>query len=81
MNVDNMQNIGGNSGFPTFSADYQCLNPPQKDIPDDAFLCQYCASAPLPAKVAKIISWRWHEAPYTEVDDDRPGKEGQKTRL
>ena len=60
----------------------KCLNPPQKELPDEElWACQYCSSEPLPAKVAKILSWRWHEAPFTEVDDDRPGKEGQKRKL
>ena len=59
----------------------KCLNPPQVDIPDGAWLCPFCSSEPMPAKIAKILSWRWAEAPYTEIDDDRPGKEGQKRKL
>ena len=59
----------------------KCLNPPQVDIPDGAWLCPFCSSEPMPAKIAKILSWRWAEAPYTEIDDERPGKEGQKRKL
>ena len=51
------------------------------DIPDGAWLCPFCSSEPMPAKIAKILSWRWAEAPYTEIDDERPGKEGQKRKL
>ena len=50
-------------------------------MPEGAWYCQFCASEPLPSRIQKILSWRWHEAPFTEVDDDRAGKEGQKRKL
>lgn len=59
----------------------KCLNPPQTEIPDGDWFCPYCSSEPLPSRIQKILTWRWHEAPFTEVDDERPGKEGQKRKL
>ena len=59
----------------------KCLNPPQREVPEGAWYCQFCASEPIPARIAKMLSWRWHEAPFTEVDDDRAGKEGLKRKL
>ena len=50
-------------------------------MPEGAWYCPFCSSEPLPAKISKILFWRWHDAPFTEVDDDRPGKEGQKRKL
>ena len=35
----------------------------------------------MPTKIAKSHSWRWAEAPYTEIDDDRHGEEDQKRKL
>lgn len=59
----------------------KCLNPPQVEIPEGDWFCPHCSSEPLPSRVQKILTWRWHEAPFTEVDDERPGKEGQKRKL
>ena len=29
----------------------------------------------------RILAWRWRDAPYTEVPDERPGHEGEKKKL
>ena len=36
---------------------------------------------PLKSKVQRILAWRWRDAPYTEVPDDRPGHEGNMKKL
>ena len=57
----------------------KCLNPPQRESTQGAWYCQLCTAEPIPTRIAKILTWRWHEAPFTELDD---GKKlwGQKYR-
>lgn len=38
-----------------------CLDPPLSEIPDGDWRCPRCGCPPLPAKVAKILTWRWTE--------------------
>lgn len=38
-----------------------CLRPPLYDIPDGDWRCPRCSCPPLPAKIQRIITWRWKE--------------------
>ncbi|XP_076814898.1 chromodomain-helicase-DNA-binding protein 3-like isoform X3 [Clavelina lepadiformis] len=58
-----------------------CLNPPVAMVPDGEWSCPRCTCPPLRGKVQRILAWRWRDAPYTEVPDERPGHEGEKKKL
>ncbi|CAG0880201.1 unnamed protein product [Cyprideis torosa] len=49
-----------------------CLNPPLRCVPTGPWVCPRCSVEPLPAKVQKILNWRW--APKIEHE---PLKEGE----
>ena len=59
----------------------KCLNPPMVECPDGDWSCPRCSSLSFPEKIEKILAWRWKEATHVEIDDVRPGKEGQKRKL
>lgn len=38
-----------------------CLSPPLHDIPDGDWRCPRCSCPALPAKIQRILTWRWKE--------------------
>nr|XP_039267444.1 chromodomain-helicase-DNA-binding protein 3-like [Styela clava] len=58
-----------------------CLNPPMVVVPDGEWSCPRCACPQPKGRLEKVMAWRWRDAPYTEVPDDRPGNETGKKKL
>lgn len=47
-----------------------CLNPPMVVVPDGEWSCPRCTCPRPKGRLEKILSWRWRDAPYTEVPVD-----------
>nr|CAB3230448.1 chromodomain-helicase-DNA-binding protein 4 [Phallusia mammillata] len=58
-----------------------CLNPPVAVVPEGEWSCPRCSCPMLKGKLQRVLAWRWREAPYTEVSDERAGQEGKKKKL
>ena len=41
----------------------------------------YLQCTRLKGKIQRILAWKWRDAPYTEVADDRSGHEGEMKKL
>nr|XP_018668322.1 chromodomain-helicase-DNA-binding protein 4 isoform X1 [Ciona intestinalis] len=58
-----------------------CLNPPVEKVPEGEWSCPRCTCPMLKGKCQRILAWKWRDAPYTEVADNRPGHEGSMKKL
>ena len=59
----------------------KCLNPPIGKPPEGDWSCPRCMAEIFPEKIEKIMAWRWKEAPCVEIEDTRPGREGQMRKM